>query len=56
MGGGGGADARRGRWLFLHEIEPERQNKGGLLFSLKLEQLGSFPSRIPMNRLLDCYH
>lgn len=40
----------------VHEIEPDRQNKGGLLFILKLEQLGSFPWRSPMNRLLDCYH
>lgn len=36
---GGGADGRRGRrsrWLmFLHEMEPERRNKGGLLLILK---------------------
>ena len=40
----------------VDEIEPERQNKGGLLFILKLEQLRSFPSRSPMNRLLDRRH
>lgn len=41
----------RGWWeegeavLHVHEIEPERQNKGGLLFILKLEQLGPFSPR-----------
>lgn len=44
----GGDGGRRLRWLmFLHEIEPERQNKGGFLFILKLEQLGSFPWGAP---------
>lgn len=59
MGSGGmkGGDGWGGRrFLFLHETEPERQNKGDLLFILKLEQLGAFPSRSLMNRLLDRCH